>query len=115
MKKKMRAGIKGLEIPLLTSDESASPTGNANCPGDFECEKIRKQVKKDFGLDLAGGQQHLKGKIVRIGHMGYCTAADVLQIISILEIGLQKIGKQIILGQGVSAAQEVYLAGGMKE
>ncbi|HLS59975.1 MAG TPA: alanine--glyoxylate aminotransferase family protein [Virgibacillus sp.] len=115
MKEMMRAAMKALGIPLLTTDESASPTVTAIRPADFDGEELRKQVKKDFGLDLAGGQQHLKGKIVRIGHMGYCTAADVLQIISILEIGLQKIGKQIILGQGVSAAQEVYLAGGMKE
>lgn len=51
----------------------------------------------------------MKGSIFRIGHMGYCSPADVLQTISLLEIGLVKVGKDIQLGQGVQAAQEIYL------
>src|SRR5690625_6871030 len=62
MKEMMRAAMKALGIPLLTSDESASPTVTAIRPADFDGEELRKQVKKDFGLDLAGGQQHLKGR-----------------------------------------------------
>ena len=114
MKEMTRAAMKDLNVPLLTKDQDASPTVTAIKPDDFDGEALRKQVKKDFGLDLAGGQQQLKGKIVRIGHMGYCTPADVLQIVSILEIGLQKIGKDVQLGQGVKAAQEIFLTGGTK-
>ncbi|MGM8212502.1 pyridoxal-phosphate-dependent aminotransferase family protein [Virgibacillus sp. W0430] len=109
MKQMTRAAIKALNIPLLTSDDFASPTVTAIKPDSFDPESLRKLLKKEFGLALAGGQQQLKGKIFRIGHMGYCTPADVLQIISILEIGLQKIGEKITLGQGVSAAQKVYI------
>src|SRR5690625_2592732 len=109
MKEMMRAAMKALGVPLLTTDEVASPTVTAIKPDDFDGERLRKQVKKDFNLDLAGGQQHLKGKIVRIGHMGYCTPADVLQTISLIEVGLKKIGKDIELGKGVSAAQEVFI------
>lgn len=112
MMKMTRAAMRALDIPLLTKDEDASPTVTAIQPADFDAEQLRKQVKKDFNLDLAGGQQHLKGNVIRIGHMGYCNPADVLQIVSIIEVCLQKIGRKVTLGQGVAAAQEVYLAGG---
>lgn len=114
MKDMIRSAMKALDIPLLTTEEQASPTVTAIRPTDFDGEALRKMVKKEFNLDLAGGQQHLKGKIIRIGHMGYCTPADILQIVSLLEMGLQKIGKNVSLGQGVAAAQEVYLAEGLK-
>lgn len=104
-----RAAFRGLDIPLLTSDKAASPTVTAIKPADFQAEELRKALKKDFGLSVAGGQAHMKGKLFRIGHMGYCSPADVLQIISAVEIGLKKIGKPINLGTGTQAAQEIYL------
>jgi len=45
--------------------------------------------------------------------MGYCSPADVLQIISTVEIGLQLIGKEIVLGTGTAAAQKIYLNQGV--
>src|SRR5699024_4525150 len=104
-----RNAFKALDISLLTSDATASPTVTAIQPEDFDGEMLRKQVKQEFGLELAGGQQHLKGKIVRIGHMGYCSPADVIQTIGLMELGLRKLGKDVTLGQGVAAAQECYL------
>lgn len=112
MMKMMRGAMSALGIPLLTSDEDASPTVTAIQPEDFDGEALRKQVKKEFGLDLAGGQQHLKGKLIRVGHMGFCTPADILQIVGILEIGLQRVGKKVTLGKGIAAAQEIYLKTG---
>lgn len=109
MKNMTRAAIKALNIPLLTNDEDASPTVTAVKPENFDSEALRKQLNQQFKLSLAGGQQHLKGEIFRVGHMGYCSPADVLQIISLLEVGLNQIGEEVPLGQGVKAAQEVYL------
>ncbi|WP_188456299.1 pyridoxal-phosphate-dependent aminotransferase family protein [Virgibacillus oceani] len=109
MKNMTRAAFQAHGIPLLTSDTSASPTVTAIKPADFPAEELRRIIKKEFGLSIAGGQQHLEGEIFRIGHMGYCSPADVLQIIGIIEIGLQKIGKAIDLGKGIRAAQKVYI------
>ncbi len=112
MKDMTRAAFRALDIPLLTNDQDASPTVTAIKPDDFKADVLRKKLKQDFGLVLAGGQNHLKGNIFRIGHMGYCTPADVLQTISCIELGLQQIGKQINLGDGVKAAQVTYLQEG---
>jgi len=108
-----RAAFLALEIPLLTSDADSSPTVTAVQPADFDAEEFRKILKQKFGLSIAGGQQHLTGKIVRIGHMGYCSPADVLQIISMVEVGLLLIGKEIELGKGTAAAQRIYLNQGV--
>src|SRR5699024_10217614 len=78
-------------------------------PDAFDPEALRKSVKNNFNLSLAGGQAHLKGEIFRIGHMGYCTPADVLQYISIIELGISDIGGEVELGKGVKADQEVFL------
>lgn len=104
-----RNAFHALNIPLLTKDTDGSPTVTAVRPADFSAEALRKVLRSEFGLTIAGGQQHLKGAIFRIGHMGYCNPADVLQIISLMEIGLRKINKNIELGKGVRAAQNVYL------
>ncbi|TFJ91387.1 pyridoxal-phosphate-dependent aminotransferase family protein [Lentibacillus salicampi] len=107
-----REAFKTLGIPLLTSDQAASPTVTAIKPHDFDPDALRNVLKKEFKLTTAGGQQHLKGQIFRIGHMGYCSPADVLQTISIIEGALHKIGKHVELGSGTRAAQETMLSGG---
>ncbi|GGA46350.1 MULTISPECIES: pyridoxal-phosphate-dependent aminotransferase family protein [Psychrobacillus] len=109
LKKMTRAAFKAIDIPLLTTDEDASPTVTAVQPEDFDAEEFRKILKQEFAISIAGGQQHLTGKIFRIGHMGYCSPADVLQIISAVEVALKKIGKDIELGKATAAAQLVYL------
>lgn len=109
MKHMLRGAIKALNIPLLATDDIASPTVTAVKPDAFDPEQLRKVVKEQFNLSLAGGQQQLSGKIFRVGHMGYCSPADVLQIISLLELGLVQIGENITLGQGVAKAQDIYL------
>lgn len=109
MRDMTRAAVKRWGIPLLTEDEHASPTVTAVQPDNFDAEALRKVIKEQFNLSVAGGQQHLSGKIFRIGHMGYCTPADVLQTISLIELGLVELGVSITLGQGLQAAQQVYL------
>lgn len=109
MKDMVRASMRALNIPLLTSDESASETVTACQPETFDPEALRKILKEQFNLSIAGGQQHLSGKIFRIGHMGYCAPADVLQYLSLIELALVQLDHPIKLGQGVAAAQDVYL------
>lgn len=109
MKKMVREAGKALNLPLLTSENDGSPTVTAIRPEAFDAEMLRGEVKKTFSLTLAGGQKQLKGEIFRIGHMGYCSPADVLQTISMLEVGLSRIGSEIQLGAGTAAAQQVFL------
>lgn len=109
MKEMTRVAMRALNVPLLSDDKFASPTVTALKPTSFNAEDLRKFVKQHFNMSLAGGQQHLSGKVFRIGHMGYCSPAEVLQVISAIEIALVSLGESIILGAGTKSAQEVFL------
>ncbi len=105
-----RAAMRALGIPLMTKDEFGSPTVTSLDPqGLFDAEELRKVLRTRHNLIVAGGQQHLKGKIFRIGHMGYCEPLDVIQIVAAIEMSLKQIGFEVELGKGVKAAQEVLI------
>lgn len=109
MKEMTRAGIRALSLPLLTRDECASPTVTAIDPqGAFDPEELRKILRGKFLVTVAGGQQHLKGKIFRIGHMGYCDPLDIITVLGAIELALKQIKPDVKLGSAVQAAQEVY-------
>ncbi|CEG21708.1 Soluble hydrogenase 42 kDa subunit [Planococcus massiliensis] len=109
-----RSAFNALGVPLLTSGEDASPTVTSVQPTDFEAPVFRKIMKQEFGMDIAGGQQHMAKTVFRIGHMGYCSPADMLQAIAAMEIGIAKAGGAVELGKGVRAAQEIYLNEGKR-
>jgi aspartate aminotransferase-like enzyme len=58
-------------------------------------------------VTFAGGQDHLKGKIIRIAHLGYVGAFDVVVGIAALELALRHFGAAVELGRGVGAAEAV--------
>jgi aspartate aminotransferase-like enzyme len=111
MRDMTRAAMRALNVPLMAEDAYASPTVTSCDPqGAFDAEELRKVLRTRHNVVIAGGQQHLKGKIFRIGHMGYCEPLDVLQVIAALELSLRQIGAPVELGAGVKAAQEVLFA-----
>lgn len=103
----LRAALRALEIPLFVEDADASPTVTAIVPHSDEIEIIKSRLLNEFNITIAGGQAHLKGKILRIGHMGYVTPFEMLNIISALEIILSDIRGKTYLGKGLTAFQEV--------
>ncbi|NER20295.1 MAG: alanine--glyoxylate aminotransferase family protein [Symploca sp. SIO1C2] len=107
--KATRAGVKALSLPLLGPDEYASPAVTAVAPVSVEAEKIRTVMKKHYDIALAGGQDHLKGKIFRIGHLGFVSDRDVLTVIGALEATLQELGVDSVTpGAGIAAAAKVF-------
>lgn len=104
-----RAGAKGLNLPLFAADAYASPAITAVAPQEVEAEQIRAIMKKKFDIALAGGQDHLKGKIFRIGHLGFVSDRDILSAISSLEAALRELGYEgFTPGAGVAAAARVF-------
>ncbi|MEM1308536.1 MAG: alanine--glyoxylate aminotransferase family protein [Cyanobacteria bacterium P01_H01_bin.153] len=106
-----RAAMKALNLPLFAADEAASPAVTAVMPQGVEAEKIRKIMRQDYDIALAGGQDHLKGQIFRIGHLGFVGDRDILTAVSALEATLAKLGANgFTPGAGLSAAQAVLSA-----
>ncbi len=101
--KATQEGIKAMGLNLFTKEGFGSPAITAVQPENIDAESIRKLIKSDFDILLAGGQDHLKGKIFRIGHLGFVNDRDIISVISALESTLEKMGKlQAPIGQGIA-------------
>ncbi|HIK46814.1 MAG TPA: alanine--glyoxylate aminotransferase family protein [Leptolyngbyaceae cyanobacterium M65_K2018_010] len=106
-----RAAMAALNLPLFGADDSASPAITAVMPQQVDAEQVRSVMKKRFDIALAGGQDHLKGKIFRIGHLGFVCDRDILSAVAALEATLTHLGyDQFTPGAGVNAAGQILLA-----
>jgi len=104
-----RAAAKALGMTLLADDDCISNAVTAiNLPEGVDGGKVVKLMRDTHGISIAGGQAQLKGKIIRIAHMGCVDEYDILTGISCLEKVLKELGYKFELGAGVAAAQKVF-------
>ncbi|MFQ5801004.1 MAG: pyridoxal-phosphate-dependent aminotransferase family protein, partial [Candidatus Hydrothermarchaeales archaeon] len=108
--KATREAVKAMNLSLFADETHASNTVTAiNLPDGLNDHDIRGRLKDEYGILLAGGQEEVKGKIFRIGHMGNVDLVELLGVLSALEMVLKKGGHSFTLGNGVKAAQESLL------
>jgi aspartate aminotransferase-like enzyme len=87
-----RSAVKALGLKTFAPDNAASTAVTAVDPTPVDAEKIRSIMKQKYDIALAGGQDHLKGKIFRIGHLGFVNDRDILTAIGCLEATLIELG-----------------------
>ncbi|WP_020006885.1 pyridoxal-phosphate-dependent aminotransferase family protein [Salinicoccus albus] len=108
MRDMLRAGLRALNLEMLVADEYASPTVTAFKSNEDELSFIKKRLKNDFQITIAGGQKELKGQILRIGHMGYMFPNDMLRVLAALEAIVSDYREIKYYGKALAAAQEAY-------
>ncbi len=104
-----RAGAQGLGLELLAPESPSPAATGVYLPADVDGAALVKTIRNELGVFVAGGQGHLKGKIIRLGHIGYADTFDVVIAISALEMALAKCGADVSMGSGVAAAQQKLL------
>ncbi len=110
LKTMLREGLSELGLPLLAHEEIASPTVTAIRTETDQTKKLKRVLLENYSLAIAGGQKKLKGKIIRIGHMGYCTPYDILKVLSGIEMALQELGgNRNLLGKATAKAEEAWI------
>ncbi|MCB0876441.1 MAG: alanine--glyoxylate aminotransferase family protein [Solirubrobacterales bacterium] len=108
-----RAGIAGLGLERFGPDDpDANVVTAARLPDDIDGAAVPKTMRDRYGVTAAGGQGHLKGKIVRIAHCGYYGAFDIVIALGALELALRDCGYDVEPGAGTSAAQRVFSEAG---
>jgi serine---pyruvate transaminase len=108
-----RAGIAGLGLERFGPDDpDANVVTAAKLPEGIDGAAVPKAMRDRFGVTAAGGQGHLKGKIVRIAHCGYYGAFDIVIALSALEMALRDAGYDVEPGAGVAGAQRVFSEAG---
>jgi len=108
MARATRAAATALGLKLLADSPSPAATG-IFLPNGLDADKVLDYLRDQMGVVLAEGQDQLKGKAIRIAHVGYMGAFDVITAIAALEMALRKFGAEIPFGRGVAAAQEVLM------
>ena len=89
----MSNAVKALNLKLFADEKYLSPSITAIKTEGMDAEEVRKKIKKNFDILLAGGQDHLKGKIFRVGHLGYVNDRDIITVISAISNTLLELGK----------------------
>ena len=102
-----RAGFIALGLDLFAAQPNTALTV-VKMPANVDSTTLLSKLEKQFGLKLANGQDALKGKIIRLAHMGYIDQFDILAAISGVEIVLKEMGHPFEIGVGVAAAQRVF-------
>ncbi len=100
--------MKAIGLELFADDGYGSPAITAVKTENFDAEDLRKIIKSKFDILLAGGQDHMKGKIFRIGHLGYVNDRDIITAVAAIEASLDSLNLlKNQIGAGVAAAAKV--------
>lgn len=108
--KALKAGLLALGLSYAAGEGHQLPQLNAvRVPAGVDDVTARKKLLNDFGIEIGGGLGDFKGKVWRVGMMGYNSCADnVLLVLSALEQCLIAQGVKVEPGAGVVAANAVY-------
>ena len=106
-----RAAAEALGLRLL-APESPSPAATAiMLPPDVDGSALFRYLRDRMQVTFAGGQDRLKGKIIRLAHLGWVDTFDVVTAVAALELALHRFGARVELGRGVGAAERVLAEG----
>ncbi len=105
-----RAGLAALGLRLLAPTAPSPATTGAFLPAGMDGGKFTQYLRDVLGVTVAGGQGKLKGKIVRVAHLGYVDTFDVVVGLSAIEMALAEFGSQVSFGAGSAAALPILRA-----
>jgi aspartate aminotransferase-like enzyme len=108
-----RAGAAAIGLDVYgDADERSTVVTAVELPDSIDGGKVPGALRK-LGITANGGQEQLKGRILRIAHCGYFGAFDILTSLSGLEMALSQLGYEVEHGAGVGAAQRVFVEAGV--
>jgi aspartate aminotransferase-like enzyme len=97
----------GLELFSPDDDSSAVVTA-IRAPDGIDATELVLGLRDRFGITIANGQGSLKGKIFRIGHIGYFDVFDITTALAAAELVLADLGAELERGVAVTKALEAY-------
>ena len=102
-----RAALVALGLKLFAPESPSEACTAAWTPANVDGAEVVKRIRDVYGYAIAGGQDQVKGKIIRIAHMGYISRYDLVACIAALEQTLNDLGFKVEPGKGVGAATAV--------
>ena len=104
-----RAGVKAMGLELFSPDDDGAAVVTAiRAPEGIDSDELLLHLRDRYGVTLAPGQAHLKGKIFRIGHIGWFDVFDIATALAAIERSLTELGAEIEPGVAVTRAFEAF-------
>ena len=106
-----RRGVQALGLQLFAEEASASPVVTAvRSPARVDSRNLARVLRDEYDCVIAGGPGKLEGQIFRLGHMGFCTIADITAMLGSLELALRRFNIPAEPGTAITAALRAYAA-----
>lgn len=104
-----KEGVRALGLDLFGEHpERAWAVTAVRAPEGIDGNELVAKVRADHRIILAPGQGPLKGKVFRIGHLGYYDRFDIIRCLAALEMTLEEMGYPVKRGAAVAAAEGVF-------
>jgi len=102
-----RAGVQALGLEILPQQPSDALTA-IKAPHGIDGKELVKNLRERHGLIVAGGQGQLKGRIMRVTHMGDYDHLDMIAMLAAVEMTLRELGWKFEWGAGLAAMQRAH-------
>ena len=104
-----REGAKAMGLELFSPDEERSAVVTAiRAPEGVDATEVVSELRDRFGITIANGQGDLKGKVFRIGHIGWFDIFDITTALAAVELVLADAGAEIERGVAVTRALDAW-------
>jgi aspartate aminotransferase-like enzyme len=104
-----KEGVRALGLDLSGEHlDRAWAVTAVQAPEGVDGDELVAKVRRDHGMILAPGQGPMKGKVFRIGHLGYYDRFDIIRCLAALEMTLEDMGYPVKRGSAVAAAEGVF-------
>ena len=103
-----RSGVEALGLGLFAKASPSPALTAVVAPRGVDSEQVVSTYSTSHNITIAGGQGEMKGRVFRLGHMGYVGDFDVLTALAALEQVLHELGHPVDFGAAIRAAQKVF-------
>ncbi|HEY5648676.1 MAG TPA: alanine--glyoxylate aminotransferase family protein, partial [Nitrospiria bacterium] len=104
-----REAMLAAGLTLFPKESPSDALTAINAPEGVDGQAVYKTLREKYNITAAGGQDHLKGKVFRLAHMGYTDLFDVIIGVSAVEMVIKGLGYPVKMGEGVRRAQEILM------
>ena len=104
-----RDGVKAMGLELFSPDDDRSAVVTAvTAPDGIDTGELVALLRDRHGITVAPGQGPLKGKVFRIGHIGWFDVFDITTALAGVELALVELGADVERGVAVTRALEAF-------
>ncbi len=107
-----RKAVQSIGLSILADIPHVRPSDTltaVKAPAGIDGSKIPGLMRDKYGVTIAGGQGPVKGKVFRLGHLGYVDKSDIIVELQAMELALKELGYKFESGKSVYTAQKMIM------